>query len=624
MTTHHTQRRPGSYGARMCVPALLLTLSCLRSPVAPPAVSGDPGALAVKNVRASYQPEQDLVRITWEPPAKTVSGYKVYRLFGIARNKSFEPTSGQGNQRRVAGARTDFEDVPGLANGIYSYAVSALAADGADTLEGPVSEADTVMVGSRISFSINSGALFTVNDTCELVLADRTRRVDSVYFGDSLIESTVATGSARRRNSGVVYHDTLTSLNRFAWILPSGAGTKHVWARIVLLDGTDSIYHDDVEIAPFRVRFKLRNDHTKPDWSMFRDPVHDYKFTIFRPCVEFSLSTFCDSTFAKGFDYWLAVGDSVPDLPERPSRGSGGMYWLETQPIGDSLTGLGADHDDTHIYRYCFSPDSAQGAANLAALKRTREVPASAGRPQSEPGAFWGARNQEEVRLHSDRPNTPQENYDYLLSMNTLHKQSKGSKEFTIVARFRGRYFGEVRTVVSTRVLVKEGIETHFDFYPPGTKRHDLDYRFPADGATIKGPFSISLNDAGWNADGLGGYAYDGGGGGTAGAKLIISRMPDSLAGIWNFRTTPGTLTLDHILAWPHRTIPFKLATPSYELINLYWHDIDPSMWPGGWYVAALVTRDGFGNEGISPFRGGIMGNIPHCNPIHWKIITGR
>lgn len=669
----------------------VLILSCTENPVEAEQSSISSG-LDVRGFSASYDPSTEIVKVNWEKPDKNVLLYRLYRTNEVDAYGEPEGAVSIGERSRIPGDVTQYEDIVGLANGVYHYAMKAavfdpydtvcvtcvhatdtfpdtLTADEVDwskcersgdtlrfngeketivgviqgdTVEGPFSQWDTVLVGTGIGFSINRGDLFLTIDTCDLVLLDRYEVIDSVYFTDSIKDDKPVFDADNPRNQSTAYAVTKQE-NVYRWALPKRAGTKVVYARVVQRDGDSrktQQLDDDIQIRPYRVQFKMRNERKPPQWTMKQWPApRDYVYNIFRPWIRFSISTLSDTTFEREFEYWLvfkedeATFDVTPVLePDKKNR------ILETAPRSAKLTGYGADHDDQYEYTYLIDSDSAEGPQNLDTIRRTIKRPARGGDggEYSIPGSFWGERTEEKSdgsldtiwEIASDsagNPNTVQENLKLLTELDAQDLFRSGKKEFGIIARFRGRYFNELRTVVSMRSFTPGGIETYFDFYPPGIRRDKFQYFMVGDGKTVKGTFSISINEAGYFNDknNFRGYALDAGGAGLVGAELIIAQMPDSVVTIWDRVTTPSTITRDVLTSWRHRIFPFVFATPQYEKVNLYWYDIDPSEWPSGWYALGIVTEDEFGNKGIAPFRLGGWGDV-NANPQHWKIITGR
>ncbi len=595
--------------------------------------------IAVSGFQADYNPTSGKVECTWGAPSRTPRFYRVYRGVAPTRPGDTVKMVSEGDryfikegELRASGTSLVYDDVVGLENTVYHYEVRAgFVDDNGRIILGPPSNRVECLVGSGIAFSINDGDLATRYDTCHLTLQDARRVLQSARFS---ADSSMANAVTVQVNSTVV---------KVPWTLPRGSGTKYAYAEITYTDGRSERLSDDIEIEAFQVNFKLRNETREPNKSMavryardgrgeilnhFRKDVDLY--TIYRPFVEFGVSIHSDPTFDTLFDYWLVFPDTAATFATGVEPGpfwldsdgrlgrSGFLHggkWLHTQRRQGRLTGIGGLHDDQYKYRYEFYPhrDSLQdGKQNISML-------------YAETGADGDA-----VTVSGSLSGGVYSTYDSLTYLGGDFAFKKGMKEFAIIARFRGRYFGEDRVVISSgRLDPNQQSVSYYDAYPPACLRDGVEYEYAADGATIEGELCIDLNAAGsaFNEDGTlninRGVVIDRGGANVTSIELLISEMPDSLVAVWG-GNTHNEITLEQIRSYRTRVFPYVITENSSIIYPVRWCPINPSGWSTGWYLLTIVASDEFGNKGICGFsKAGSLGDDDNKNPQHWRIVTG-
>jgi len=223
--------------------------------------------------------------------------------------------------------------------------------------------------------------------------------------------------------------------------------------------------------------------------------------------------------------------------------------------------------------------------------------------------------------------NNEYDTFDSLVHMTNLY--SNGRKEFAIIARFRGRFFGEDRIVISSgRIRRAQSYVSYYDAYPPVCKRDSWEFYFPDDGSTIDGALYIDLNSDGEIYDDgeqqtNRGVVEDRGGADVASIDLVVAEMPDELVASWD-RSTYRDITLEQLYSYRHRVFPFEVGKrdDASKVYPVRWGPIDPSGWDTGWYLIAIVASDEYGNRGICPFKKA-GGRGYNTNPQHWRIVTG-
>jgi hypothetical protein len=652
-------------GIRLLVAVTAVLLAgCGRKPLEPEITL--PTA-TVSGLTARYMQSQEIVRLTWQKPVTDVeiAGYRLYRTSTVGPDGVPTDFISQGSRLWIHPDSTSFDDIVGLAVGTYYYLMTAVtqqslvrdvlydtvlcntysiecSIDECDTVSGEsrtaqevftvcdtvdsfvvidtlYNEGDpgqtgtgkpwaSVYVGSEFAFSINNGAIFTAKDTCDLVVYDVFRKVKSLRFANG---DTPVFGS--QQPLGVSYDEEIAS-HVARWVLKKGPGTKRVHAELTFDNGEKDTIRDDIGIRPYRIDMKIRNESRKGRRSMTvgREYVSERRdffarYVIGKPYIEFSVNTFGDSTFMEQFEYWIVVTASAGDswLKQR------GKKYATPVRIAQ-LTGVGPNHNDRHIYRFSFDPDRAvldptsESAVNLAHLR-------DANKGSIEPGT----------------QNQYYANFQKLTALDHAMKRDEGVKEFAIVMRMKGRYFGEERVIASSARLDSKGsMQSYLDFYPPSLRRHGYDfmeYETWDDGDDVKGSFNIRLE-----------RAVDGGDTSGADVKaidLIIAAMPEELAEQWGddplnpaIEKLSAGLTLQQLMGYRHRIIPYPIAAPENPVDGIFWSNIDVSAFPAGPYLVGFITEDEFGNRGIAPLDHRPpedLGRKTQPNPYHLNFVSG-
>jgi hypothetical protein len=436
----------------------------------------------------------------------------------------------------------------------------------------------------------------------------------------------------------------------WAWTLKQGNGTKRVYAEFTLKDefggGVDTV-SDNIEIQPWRVTISLRNQVGGPNETMRKEAAGSTVLHyVYKPWVQFSLSIFADSTFLEDFDYWLILPEKVAFVD--PDLRSEANAWLETAPKRTRLTGTGAEHDDAHQYNYFVDPNQPESTGtNLSRFVRTKaaQVAATNGTSPSFalfgpvgslnttciPGSYWGPNplkwNSGTKRLDQKQdiiiPLDSIAAYRTLFNMDKLSVAQYGKKEFVIVTRFKGRYFGDTRVMVSGGKLMESGglarwgvpVVSYFDVYPPVML---IDKTALTNGSVISTAFRYALSN------GL--SIQDQGKADISKTELIVARKPDNL--IWAIDatghcTTADSLSVPYLLGLRAQVFPFNITVQRSYLKGVFW-DIDPVNWATGDYIMAVVASDEFGNEGLCQFIEQSTPALPLSNPFLVRVLTGK
>jgi hypothetical protein len=549
----------------------------------------------------------------------------------------------------------------------YYYTVAPIFMDTLtrQSTQGPFSNPALCGINHAVGLAINNGGWYVTTDSCMLSVLDPRRDLTSAQFTDSAavgaamvsLRPIFATYSARNPiTSMAMGADTV---GRLAWVLPKGAGSKRVWAQVQHRDGRFDTVSTQAWIQPWHIGLTLRNEAEDPaSRTMIPSPGREYvprvgyvdAYNVFAPWVDFSVSISGDSTFGKDFEVWLAAADSgsdyqlhdatspelaaVPGLLVAPFAALR-PHWLETGVEHDSLTGYGAAHDDLNKYRYLFSPESAAGLAALDTMFRTvnKALPAAADvdpSALSTPGLFWGA-----AALGSS-PSTghpdvltlpPGEAFSALGNMSPSRAAYRGKKEIAIIVRMKGRYFDDVRTVISSPAVNPDSrFITYYVATPPVIVRDKWEYAIPKEDSLIAGPFTVNTNTNGADTGDTRGYVVSRGGAKVKAVDLVVALMPESLATRWDPLATPQTITLDYLMSRPNYVLPFSIPEPVERLPGVSWQNIDPSAWPSGDYMAAFVTEDDMGHKDLAPVAicSGAPAGDYFTNPMHWRIATNH
>ncbi len=460
----------------------------------------------------------------------------------------------------------------------------------------------------ELVFRINDGDRYTVVDTCRLRVVDRTAQVVGVRFTDSLSNGTPVFGVSTARNVDSVCSVADSAAQR-AWVLCPGAERKTVWAECTRTDSTTDTLSDDIDVAPYSVSITFRSD-TVGGLPSLRQTDSGYSvlqqrwlasYVTWRPWFDFSVAVDGDPSFSRHFEYCVA-------FPAADQPILSGFPVLRSAWKRDSLTAEGPLHDTTHTYRIRFSPDSA--GAVFDSLYRDYGF--------EEVSWLYSA---DGALAHMK----------VLKEMSSRNTYDNGRKELALVLRLTGRYFGESRVVImSGRMRHDVGFMSYVDFYPPMVWRDSWEYEFPFDGDTIEGPFTVNLNTAADPCpvpfEATRGHVCDRGGADVVAIDLYLAEMTDSMAAAWVPDTSCYQVTMDQLLALPHRSFPARPFAPSERVCPVSWPEIDPTDWYDGFYLVAIVTSDCYGNHGIAPYFDlyAVTNRQENTNPQHWRIVTNN
>jgi hypothetical protein len=343
---------------------------------------------------------------------------------------------------------------------------------------------------------------------------------------------------------------------------------------------------------------------------------------------------YADTSTSESFHYWLATSDSAFEMDF--NVGGEKVAWLESEPFPAQLSGLGPVHNDQMVYNDTIK--SREGS-RLRSLRRTSAKPGSVGatpafkmmgvelaNETAVPGSYWGAnprrwnvKDSNYINIQETLVNSPDSLYKRWINLSPDLIQKKGIKEFIIVAVFKGRFFGDTRTVVSCKNELGEfTTRTFFDLYPPAVNINYQDNPYYlSDDSTVAASFAYGL----CSSVEAGAAVFDGGFAEVTKVNLVIARKPDSLT--WVAKETYKKFLADQnlIYTYPHIILPFEINDQQYFLWNVRWENIDPTAWPTGEYIMAVITADEFGNEGM-----GISNILRDAFPNPWriKVLTGR
>jgi len=698
-------------------------LLCTVEPLAPlPSVP----SMRVTGFTADYVKTQNKIFLQWTPITDAFSFYHVKRFTLSSASNEDTLTSTEFN---IESSKTSWWDVLGLENTIYYYQirafkVSAGVAGAMDTLRGYLDESgmDTAQVQTGVSFSINSGAVFTVSDYCTLAVGDfsdtlsnirftqmtakywtkgtQTRKVNvddpynppssdstrswlkngwitsvaalsaactsKVYpYFDSVDTRNDAAAREKSKSAGTI----VNGLNRYGWWLKKGNGSKRVYVELTFKDGRKDTLVNNIEITPYRIQLAFRNKTGSSDQTMSKSPLaFGTEYHFYKPFVQFGISIFADTTILEDFDYWLCLADSNSIMTYNVTGST--IAWLETAPRHARLTGRGPLHDDDYVYTYSIDPSDALGKENLSVLRQTFRSPQ--GKPQENtdlafrikgeqfmnetcvPGSFWGQNVVFWDGLNK-LPNPPpatDSSAGWLLkgqniittpvdsafkAFNKIKKMTifaltlSGTKQFWIVARFKGQYFDDVRVITSAgQVFMKSqgkdergGDRANFDFYQPKATFWVGAADWYTNGSVITSTFNYALNPSPSISDQAGAYVSD--------IRLIIARnqnniipwtvSPNSKPELRN--VTADTISIEALRSIRHIEIPFVIPITASAIWDVRWNNIDISNWPSDNYIMGVVARDRYGNEGFAPV-GDISADRPYTNPWQVTILSGK
>ncbi len=674
-----------------------ISLMCERRPVAPP---DEPDPMYIRGLSARYIADSNAVELTWDPLDSTEHEFDFYRIYRTtetdeANNVLVGTLKSTGVRTMIDPSSTKFMDILALDNAVYYYAIRAVKVSRRDTVLGAFDfehpGADGIVsaeVGGDVFFNINRGDLFTTTDRCSLVVSDPQDKIATVRFTqnkrtylvkpDDRIEvnfdnpanppsaaeinrliaegwlttaGNLAEGVARKvvadfdandpRNRQSIHRMKSSGDASFVWLLKKGNGTKRVWAELAYDKGdnagTKDTIADDIDIAPWRIRFDFRNRTGTSDETMRKRADVRYEGAVdinfFRPWIRFSVSVFADTTMNPEFDYWLVVPDSQLTI-YKDVEANAAKAWLETVPRRARLTGIGAAHDPDAVYTYMFHPDSAETRENLAYLTKTFKSPQTdlAFRLMGEnnlnetcvPGSYFGSNplrwntrtgsyDSTQTRLRGN----VEKMFAHVKALGRIDLSTSGKKQAMLVTRFTGKYFDDVRVMVSTsRVLYGDwqGDRVFLDFYPPEINFKETE-EIGNYSVITSGSFDFEL--------GTNPSARDRGYADIVDVRLMIAQKPATLE--WsadnsnNALATADTISIGSVRQFRHEIFPYDIKVFQPTLRDIKWEGIDVSNWPSGEYIMGIITRDQFGNEGWAPQSEGSK-----TNPWLVTILTGK
>jgi len=710
-------------GLLAAIGGLAVFLLCTVEPLAPlPSVP----SMRVTGFTADFVKAQNKILLQWTAVTDAFSFYHVKRFTLSSASNQDTLTN---KEFDIDSSRTSWWDVLGLENTIYYYQIRAFkvrpgVAGAWDTLRGYLDEngMDTAEVQTGVSFSINTGAIFTTTDYCTLSVGDYSDTLSAIRFtqmtvkywtkgtqtikvnvddpynpppNDSIhswfkngwitsvaalntsvtaqvfpnFDSTDGRNDVAAREKSKSAGTIINGLKRYGWWLKKGNGSKRVYAELTFKDGTKDTLVNNIEIAPYRIQLSFRNKTGSSDQTMSKSPLAfgATAYYFYKPFVQFGISIFADTTILEDFDYWLCLADSNSIMTYNVTGAT--IAWLETAPRHARLTGRGPLHDDDYVYTYSIDPSDPLGKENLSELRQTFRSPQ--GKPQENtdlafkikgsqymnetcvPGSFWG----DPVYFwdglnpqpdHGSVPrvdsigwlvkgqkilayNSPDSAFNKIRKMTIFALTLSGTKQFWIVARFKGQYFDDVRVMTSAgQVFMRSqgkdergGDRSNFDFYQPKAIFWPGNGDWYTNGSVITSTFNYALNPTPSISDQGGAYVND--------IRLIIARnqnniipwtaSPNANAALRN--VTADTISIEALRSLRHIEIPYAIPITSYSLNGVRWNNIDISSWPSDNYIMGVVARDRYGNEGFAPV-GDISADKPYTNPWQVTILSGK
>ncbi|MDD5673652.1 MAG: hypothetical protein PHC61_05795 [Chitinivibrionales bacterium] len=457
----------------------------------------------------------------------------------------------------------------------------------------------------------------------------------------------------------------------FPWTLAQGNGVKTVYAELTYKpDPTGKVKIDTlksvINIRPYRIVVKLKNS-TDPGTRTMRVYANTINsatvenYTVYTGNIDFGVSIFADTSINQEFDYWLITPDSASPLIAQPGDQTiflhaGSQYaWLQAPSIHSHLTGSGPAHDDNFVYHYSIdttNPNTIWKPGNSNTLTRTiktqdpsvktyafRIVGSNYYNELATPGSYWGANpgyfdeNHSMLVFAGQTPVggqqacqvtlsglSPSQAYHEMVKMNPSALYNAGVKEFAVALRFTGRFFNDVRTVLSFKEV--DGAtyvgQTYFGLYPPKAvfflNQSGVNPDWIGNDCTITGPFNYSLKTLA--------SVQSSSHASIEQVLLVIAQFPDTMQ--WNPFVTPAQMTIDQLYSYRHLVIPYNVQVPNYILDNVRWANVDPSSWPSGRYLMAVITQDEYGNRGIAPTIPSSTLDQLQCNPWRVTVASGK
>jgi len=595
--------------------------------------------MVVNGLHGAFDPANDAISLQWTPalPSNQLIKYEVHRYTKIDTVEGkildeFVATIGPNH--------TSYTDNSlDLHTETYYYFVIPWVKDPTDGSPIIGISADTVGIigGKGIGFTINDGAGFVIKRECKLQITDPKHLVRKLRFTQERLNDT--SNVPLFVNAGYKDVDGNSDEYEFTELLKAGGGRKVVFAEITTTNSIDTLRYD-ISIAPYRAKIWFHNeriyyDHDNDTGDAATPHTNNSKATMLYyeyqpnklgsiflisnicvPNVKFSFSLLNDSTFSQDFEYWLLLPYAENALAISQNEDTSSLSdkdWIETVHRQGSLTGIGKYHDENKGYQYNFDPNTPEGKENLNYLFRipnTQTYPVAVNRQKIGEGK-------------------PYENYHRVRFIRRTLRASKGLKEFVLVLRFTGRFFGEDRYIFSRPTLVHDSLNpqyvstnkiidsTHFDFYPPNiTFLSTSNSQYINNGDTIYSNFKVTLNQDGAIRDF--GHAR------IKELSLIVTKATQEQANNWNYLDwRPDDelpITMGAMKNAPHYIFPYKFTKEQWTFEAIEWPIVDISRWSSGNYFIGIIAKDEFGNEGFAPVS--FTGN--QTNPWLVTIMNGK
>jgi hypothetical protein len=390
---------------------------------------------------------------------------------------------------------------------------------------------------------------------------------------------------------------------------------------MTLKDGYVDTLSDAVGIAPWRVRFRVENKtifyEKKEDITLetrrgpsdasallmqseARTEVRKQYFFNTKELL-FSLSIDVDSTMAQHFEYRLVTPKTSASLGTAKD-------FIETKPQQALLTRPNGLHDEKHVYSISIDPNTEQGRRIMSQFTTVSTDSISSSYPA--------------VQKREMLPGTePHANYRQWVDLSRSARTSSGKKEFMIVFRFWGKYFGDERVFITRGDLFEKGsrekkeyfTDLFYDFYSPSLNFLDpSNEEYLNNGDTVTGSFDLEVTNI---------TERDRGEARITSIELIVAEAPPEKVVEWNEWSTDSAVpvTLQELKSYRHFSIPYEIDVPLPNLPGVKWEGLDPASWGSGHYFMTIVASDEYGNTGIAPtpFSRG-------TNPWLVTVLTGK
>lgn len=624
--------------------ATVLLLEC-GAPLDVP-VNADIFAVGVDSFQGVYDKTNDKIVLSWE----NLTG-RVFSFYSLVR---FSDTTQGGAAVApkyviIPGTSTSYRDVPDLERGVYWYSLVPAAVVGeGDTLYGIASDTIEVVGGRGVSFSINNNATYTPTRDVSLIVNDRFGIVSRVRFTNKVKGGKpdfdfVQTDDPDNYNPNRSVSMGGNARQTVQWKLVSGGGNKKVYAVFeftALSGGGADTASSEIGIAPYKYRVRIANKKKVLIDSIGNDEVQGYRtgpndatvlyseflsgftvkeeYTFVAPKVEFNVSIGTDTTVEQDFEYWLLFTRGMANVDQATFLATDDeSYWYETAPRKGRLTGRSAlEHDENTVYEYSVDISTAAGRENLTILSKLDAV--------------------ESVNGYAGIARTPkvdgvEENSRVFRNLKFSDLINAGRKEFVLVLKFKGKYFGEDRYVaLRDELLQPSGLSgsaalqqatttnTYFDFYRPSVAFvSSQNPKYLNNGDTVSGSFSVYLSQDGAAADKGKSRITD--------ISLIIARKPPAMAWdylSWKVVEDVPVVAMEDLKTEPFHIFPANLGVPKKSFLEISWQGIDVSNWASGRYFIGVYTEDEYGNGGLAPVT---FNKTSHqTNPFLVTVLSGK